>query len=130
MARFISRRTSTATTRGWTGRWRRGTKLREPTAACSGSPHPHASRVHVNEVRRGVVADTAATRVERRPSQPGQGYIRETDIDRLPFHVQAASGDAFTAVPQHLVGRGRSKRGNHLKGPGRFCHFRQAMEQV
>lgn len=73
--------------------------LGERTKETGVSPHPHAPGVHVNKIGCRVVADATATCVQRGVSQLGQGHIRETDIDRLPCHVQAAGGDALAAVP-------------------------------
>jgi L,D-transpeptidase YcbB len=70
-------------------------------------PLPDATGVDVHEVGRGIVADAAASHVERRPPQRGQRHVTHPDVDRLALHVQAARRHAFAAVPKPVVGRRR-----------------------
>jgi hypothetical protein len=86
-------------------------------AARPALPVPDPSGVDVNEIGGGVVADAAATRVERRGAQLPERHVGQADVDRLSFHVQAARRHAFAVAAEHGVGRRRPISGNHLIRP-------------
>jgi murein L,D-transpeptidase YcbB/YkuD len=76
-----------------------------PSRSLLRSPRSHTAGVDVHEVGRGIVPDTAATAAQRVLVQPSQRHVAESNIDRLPLHVQAAGGNTLAVMTQHQVGR-------------------------
>ena len=84
----------------------------------------------MHEVRSRVVPDASDSGLERGATKLGKRHIGEPDIDGLALHVQAASRHPFAAMPEHLVGRGGTIAGDHLKRTGGPRQTLQAMEQI
>ena len=68
-----------------------------------GLPGADAARVHVDEVRRRVVADTTLAERKRLGVEPRERDTLQPDVDGLPLHVQAARGYGFALLPQQGV---------------------------
>jgi hypothetical protein len=67
-------------------------------------PRPKPARIQVHEIRRAVIADTAALQI-----QGVRGEARAIDaghahIDGAPFHMQAMLGDSRALLMQIRVG--------------------------
>ena len=60
----------------------------------------------MNELRLGIETDSPAVERNSSVAQDGRRNPRYSDIDRLPFHVQAMRGDARSSGPQEFVAPG------------------------
>src|SRR6185369_4938136 len=62
--------------------------------------------------------------------KPRQWDVREPDVDRLPFHVEAAARDALAVGVEHGVSGGGPIAGNDLERLGRSRRAAQLMQQI
>jgi len=70
-----------------------------------GLPETDAARVQVDEIRFGVVADTATADVPGSLAELIAVDISKAHIDCTALHVHAAFGDSAALVAEHCVGR-------------------------
>ena len=69
-------------------------------------PVPHASNIHVHEIRGAVVANPAAMECQSGVPQLSGGRSRQPDINRHRLHVQAVLRHAVAMRPQEVVAPG------------------------
>jgi hypothetical protein len=96
-------------------------------------PVPHSAGIDVNEIRRGVEADTPQLQRSCGASKVIELDARQPDVDRLAVHVQAARRHASNGSPARSklrVGVRRPIPRDDVKGPVGLERAAKLVQQV
>jgi hypothetical protein len=93
-------------------------------------PGLYRSGIQMNEIRFGIVADTAALDIYRQLAKCGGLISGDTDVYGTAFHVQAFGGYACGDLSQRFIRARGPEAGNDAEGrPGLPLRY-DAMEQI
>src|SRR5579872_3500966 len=112
MARCGSLKTSMGRMRSSPNFWRRDILIR--LSGVKILPAPDAAQVHVNEVGRRIVTDTAALKRQGGVPKSRRFHTRQANVDGLCLHVQALLSNAGSVGAQILVRLRRAIAANDL----------------
>jgi hypothetical protein len=95
-----------------------------------GLPKTDAAGIQVDEIRFGVVANTATADFQGSLAQLIAVDISQAHIDCTALHVHAAFGDSVALVAEHCVGCRRAITRNYLETGSASCVGLNVMKKI